>query len=313
MSDPESNSMQPEMSGEDFEAMLAEGAGACPPLELLYAAHEDVLPPEVADPILRHAARCSLCQALLSDREDSVALFTPERSARVLAAITAKSDGEDASKRKAASNVVSMDAARMKRRRMVFAAIAAGLVVAALVTGARVYLRGTQEMASVPESKAPEAPVIANAAHREQVLAEVATVEPLAPPSSRGSDLLTRGQQRGAVGEPSSAELLPAFHSYNHGDYAGAEKAFADVEAQYPKSKLPVLYRGVTQLELHEDASALATLKPLTGDGAGGDEVWYAGVAAARVGDPTAAGLFARACQLIGTHQHKACQLAALY
>jgi hypothetical protein len=287
-----------------LETLLTKNArvGSCPPPELLFAADEDVLSQAEGEAIRAHAAECSLCQTLLArlGSEDGAAapILTPGQDSRIRARIA---DGL------LRSPETPQEEGRSPWRLRL--AIAAVLVFS---IGGLFALRHRQQ----------EKDATISASHTDQSatgttgpleFAELHKISPLAPPDD-APVLVSRGDSSAATTGPSTADMLPAFRAYNKGDFSAAATAFAPLVARYPQAETPLLYLGVSQLELGENATARFTLTRAATAATSerrAAATWYLAVAELRTGDmhaavpllqslcsPTATAYAPRACAL---------------
>ena len=235
----------PDFDAEELElsALHGQPPQPCPPLNLLLAHQEGTLPPELAQRIQHHLDRCPLCSVLLADLATlPEAPFTPGQEQRIGARLPSIDPG--------VSTANGSKAARPRGHLRLYGAIAAGVLVCVMV-GTQMYLHRQ------PSSTAKNAPPAIPSAPPSTVAALEIPLAPLAPPGNDATAPLTRG---GHSAEPSVNELLPAFDAYNAADYATAAKRFTALKKDYPHSEIVLLYLGVSQLFLHQDADAAVTL-----------------------------------------------------
>ena len=242
------------MPDDALEERLQEQArtGACPHPDLLFALREGVLPPEGEASLRAHAGQCPLCRTLLESEPCGV--MDEGAFTRIGARIRARMENQ----------VVRGGG---WRRPLVWIPAAAALLLAA----------GLAIRHSASHPAAASLP------------AEVVTIAALAPPDL-GPDLVTRGAP--AAAGPNVADLLPAFQSYNRGDYAPAATAFEQLGARFPHSGIPPLYQGVAQLQLGQNAAAQRALLralPLAGAEQRSAAAWYLAVADVRLAQSSAA------------------------
>jgi len=281
----------------ELSALHGEPPQACPPLNLLLAHQEGVLPPELAQRIQQHLDRCPLCPMLLADLATlPEAPFTPGQEQRIAARLPSTDAGTP--------TVISSGPVRSRRHLAAFAAIAAVMIVC-ITVGSHMFLH--RQPAPVANNAPPAVPSTPPAT----VAALEIPLAPLAPPGNDTVAPLTRGAH-GA--EPSIDELLPAFDAYNTADYATAAKRFATLRKDYPHSEIVLLYLGVSQLFLHQDADAAATLAlarhaatPSSADAA----EWYSAIAAQRLHSPDAKALLDSLCKKPGSkYSAESCRIA---
>jgi len=255
-------------------------AAPCPPLNLLLAVGQDVLPPDVEQQVTAHIQTCGLCQMLIKDFADlPEANLTVLHSADIRATIPRPQH--------VAGEV------RSHTSRSVFA-------IAAMVLFA---LCGFAAYRAFHQPTAPPLVAVVEAPKR------ITPFEKLAPPDM-ALDMGSRGSHHQAA--PSADQLLPAFTAYNSGDYATAQTAFATLAQQYPKSDLPLLYLGVTDLLLgknREAADVLSKADTLAAPTRKEHIAWYRALAAQRTDDPSTNTMFSTICAAGGTYSARACSL----
>ena len=275
------------LSAEEQELYELLGAprSHCPPMEVIRALHQEVLPPEVEEAALRHLATCSLCEDLTAslDAAQDDGFGPPE--------MTALADNRIRKRLGLPINASEVRPGLWRRRLL---AVAAALLV--LAGGFAVWhshrspaWSPTPELTSIPRP-------VATVAHLD------IPFTPLQPPSDT-APLATRGD---AGPEPSVEELLPAFRAYNQADYAGAARAFERIGPRHPSSVLIPLYLGVSQLALAQNQPARTNLqhaldqaraRSSAGASAQVDEArWYLAIAAARLHSKEALTLLKMLC-----------------
>jgi TolA-binding protein len=123
-------------------------------------------------------------------------------------------------------------------------------------------------------------------------------VSKLAPPSEAKPGLVFRGAISST--EPDAREMESAFAAYNKADYPLAATRFGQLATRFPKSDIPVLYMGVSQLLLGDNSLALQSLakadvmaKSNRRDAAS----WYHAVAAVRTHSADAPALLQSLCR----------------
>jgi TolA-binding protein len=264
------NSMPEFDPGEqELHRLMGAPGKTCPSVALLLACGQQVLPPEVEREVQGHIEKCRLCSQLLLDLGS---LPQEELSPLQTQCIAAKLPMQE---RKAAS-----------QWRLYAGAIAAAAIVAAGVAGLRMQHQ-TQTAAT---------PVLVTAPPRETAALEP-QMTPLAAPGMGEMALLTRGKQDSA--EPPIELLMPAFTAYNRADYALAAQRFTKLQESYPQSEIIPLYLGVSELWLHRDAEARASLSKalrLAPKATADAPMWYAAIAAQRTGAPEARSFYAALC-----------------
>ncbi len=255
----------PDFDAEEQELYAAMGkpAASCPPLELLLAADEGVLPEDASQRIAAHVAGCGCCRMLLEDMKTlPQAELTPAENQRIESQL-ARARGDIAGQSQSGG--------------MWWRGIAAAAVLAAVAFGVRHIWQDQREVATVAPTAVP-----ASAPPPMMATLEI-PLRPLAPPNDASTTLQTRGS---GGDEPSTELLLPAFEAYNHGDYSVAVQRFAPLARTYPHSELVGLYMGVSQLLAHQEDAAYQTLAPVreSRDRKKRDEArWYSAVAVQRL------------------------------
>jgi hypothetical protein len=289
----------PDFDADELElhALHGQPPQACPPVNLLLAHQEGTLPPELAQRIQQHLDRCPLCPMLLADLATLPEVpFTPGQEQRIAARLPSAEPGTSA--------IASREPVRPRGHLRAFAAIAAGVLVCVLA-GTQIYLHHQPvPMANNAPPAVPSAP--------PAITAELEIpLTPLAPPGNDATGPLTRGAQ-GA--EPSVNELLPAFDAYNAADYATAAKRFSALKKDYPHSEIVLLYLGISQLFLHQDADAGTTLtlaRHAAGPSTTDTAEWYSAIAAQRLHSPDAKALLDSLCKKAGSkYSTESCRIA---
>ncbi len=201
----------------------------CPPLALLRAHQEEVLPATLSSDVNRHIEQCPLCQMLLTDLQHipEPTLTTNERD-RILRKLPHASATIPAGWRWYAASVAA--------------------VILALA-GAFLFLH--QPQANQATTQPAETPATQSPATRLQI-AKLAVPIGLAP------GLAVRGEA--STQQPTAAQLSAAFEAYAKDDYPLAAQRFTELADQFPRAELPFLYLGVTQLLQQDNTHALITL-----------------------------------------------------
>jgi hypothetical protein len=276
-----SNSI-PEFDADEM-AFATASPRKCPPVDVLMAYGQDVLPVEAERAVEAHLATCALCTMLREDMSTlaEVPLSTAQQQ-RIRAAIPATTPH-----------------GKTGRPWWLSIAVAASVLVC-FAAGAVAYRRTHETVVAVsPVSAVPTT---------------VAALEiPLRPlPAPQEAALVTRGAHRGD--DPSIPELMPAFTAYNAGNYRDAATRFARLEGEYPRSEMVRLYLGVAQLFVHEDAAAnasIASARSLPGKRFTDAERWYGAVAAQRLHSGEAKTLLDGLCaDTASAYSAESCRLA---
>jgi hypothetical protein len=259
---------------DNFDEMETQFAGKigrsskCPPPEMLLAYRQSVLRDEAESAVETHLRKCRICPILL---EDLVSISQQNLTS-----------DEDRGIRSRVPALAPKTVARPWK--FYTAAIAACLV---LSVGIALFLRHSSPGSSaVPQG---------SSASRD--IASIA-IEKLPPPQTSEPQFVLRGDASSA--EPTLAELAPGFDAYGQNDYKTSADRFGELAKQFPKSDVPVLYLGISQLLLGRHEAALQSLaqadtlaQPERKDAAG----WYHAVAAAQAHAPQAVSLLRSICQ----------------
>jgi len=271
----------------------------CPPLALLRAFQEQVLPSDLSGDIASHIEGCSLCRGLLSDIE-----HLPQPG------ITSVERGRIRSR-------LPLSTAPSRKpgwRWYAVASAAAALVIAGVILV--VHQTEHPRVANV----APLPVSWPSQTHTAEVqpgkTATAPSSEPqiakLEPPLELSPALVLRGGST-STSEPTAQQLAPAFDAYTRNDYTAAAQRFSQLAKQFPRSGMPFLYLGITQLLTNDNANALFNLTraeqfvpPAQKDASS----WYRAVAALRTGAPNAEQLLHSVCERKGSaYAQQACQL----
>jgi hypothetical protein len=256
----------------------------CPPLEILLAAGQGVLPEAVEPGVSQHISTCGVCRVLLQDfatlPERSL---TADESARIRAGIPIGRQG-------------------FQFRWQWVAAAAAVILVAASVVAYHPWQSSKREIASHVANQVAPTP--------QQPPVQVALTR-LPPDRELITGLVFRGAH--SADEPDAAELEPAFAAYMKDHYDAAEKHFSKLAKQYPKADVPVLYLGVSQLFLGQNQAALTTLtlaQELAAPSRRDAAAWYQAIATLRTHSADAGMLFQSLCQRgSSSYSKKACSV----
>jgi hypothetical protein len=278
-----------DMDGEELALQRAYDLRTqCPPLQLLLAAEEKVLPDGLQQTVASHRDACPLCDLLLKD----YATLEPQRLSLDL-------------EQHVATEVLASIPRKSRWIPISLWGVAAALLILAATT--------LRFHSAVPPTPQEPTTLIA----QQSAMAEIPFLK-LPPPDDLSPDLVTRGT--GQTGEAPVNLLFPAFESYGADDYMAAEERFEGIANQFPKSFLSLLYLAISQLALHRNREALVTLQkaaPLAPADRMDEVRWYEATAQQRLGDGAlAAGLLqivcrnhasrfaTQSCQLSGT-RHK--------
>jgi hypothetical protein len=266
----------------------------CPPLSLLRAWKEGVLPEDLARDVASHAEACLLCSTLLVDLEH---LSQPGITSAERARIRRKLP------------LITPPVRTAGWRWYAVASAAAALVIA----GVLLVVRQTEH----PEVAHVTLPITSDPAPVQPATVQPATphtelqVAKLEPPVDLSPALVLRGEP--STSEPTAQQLAPAFDAYSRSDYPLATQRFSQLAKQFPRSGTPFLYLGVTQLLTNDNVNAHFNLtraeqfvSPAQKDAAS----WYHAIAALRTSAPNARQLLHTVCSHNGSaYSQHACQM----
>ncbi len=267
---------------DEMETLVAGKIGRsskCPPPEMLLAYQQNVLRDEAESAIETHLQKCRICPILLEDLVSiSQQNLTSDEDRRIRGSIPAL-----------APKIVA------RPWRFYAAAIAACLV---LSVGIALFLRHSSSGSNA----------VPHGSSASMDIASI-TIEKLPPPQTAEPQFVLRGDASSA--EPTLAELAPAFDAYRQNDYTRSADRFGELAKRFPKSDVPALYLGISQLFLGQHEAALQSLtqadtlaQPERKDAAG----WYHAVAAVQAHAPEAASLLRSICQnRASMYSQKAC------
>jgi hypothetical protein len=260
----------------------------CPPISLLRAWQQQVLPVNLASDVASHVESCALCPTLLHDLEQiTQSAITFTERARI--------------RRKLPVLVPPTRVAGWR-----WYAIASA-VVALVVAGATLAVRQTEHPAEAritppfffaqpAQARVSETSAKTPAATPPRDASQIAKLD---PPANIAPSPAPRGGPSGAP-EPSPQQLAPAFDAYIRNDYSLATQRFSQLAKQFPRSGTPFLYLGVTQLLINDNTDALFNLtraeqfvSPEQKDTAS----WYRAIAAVRTGAANANQLLHSVCE----------------
>jgi len=269
---------------------------SCPPLALLRAWREEVLPADLARDVVAHTESCTVCRTLLGDLEQfpQPGITSAERN-RIRQKLP----------------FVSPPARTAGWRWYAIASAAAALVIAGVLLVVRQTEHPTVARVTPPETQQtqPETSAVTQKSSAEP--SSNVQVAKLSPPIELSPGLVLRGEATSA--EPTAQQLEPAFDAYVRSDYPLATQRFSQLAKQFPRSGTPFLYLGVTQLLTNDNANALFNLtraeqfiSPAQKDAAS----WYRSIAAVRTRAPNASQLLHALCGRDGSdYAQQACQL----
>ena len=269
---------------DEIESSFAEKLGQmskCPPPEMLLAHRQGALPDDAGSAVERHLKRCKICPILLEDLDS----ISPKKLS-------------SAEHREIRSRIPELAPKLSAGRWQWYAALVAACAVLAVGIA---LLMGRQRLVPKGSGRSPES---------STAIASL-PIEKLAPPQTAGSEIVLRGDVSSA--EPTVAELEPAFDAYQKNDYGVAADRFGALAKQFPKSDVPILYLGISQLFLGENEAALQAFieaEAIAQPGRRDAAAWYHAVAAARSHAPNAVSLLQSVCgNPASAYSQKACSV----
>ena len=287
----------------ELAALQARHAGD-PPVDMLRAAREGVLPDEWQAQVSTHLAESEWSRVLADDLD----ALTPGPSSddvdRMLARVRA---GARRERPQPAGVVLAW------RPLVAFTGLAAAIVIfavmpdwrpAAPVQSARAIDPPPPSAPAVPAPPEPAptpapAPVIALALVKPDLRVSLASLQ------WRGS----------AAGNPLLADLKPGFGAFEQGDFGEAARRLEPLAPRYPRSVEVFFYLGVSRLFLNDDRGAreaLAAAERVADEAFKPDVAWYLAIADERLGDRAAARSRLDALCRAGTARaSSACEAAA--
>jgi predicted Zn-dependent protease len=112
-------------------------------------------------------------------------------------------------------------------------------------------------------------------------------------------------------------DIAPALNAYREHDYAEADRRFAAVNPQYPKSVELSFYHAIVRLFLNDATGAIASLQSARrlDDGSFAPEIsWYLAVAYERAGEPVRARAeLDTLCRQSSAFARRACEAAPTF
>lgn len=254
---------------------------ACPDPDLLIAANQGVLPPDIERTIQKHLLHCGICKTLLND----LASLEPPN-------LTAKQH------RHIRSEIPGMPVQNRMNRVILSAIAAAAILIAAL------WL--------IHRSHAPASAASTSSSAATTLTSINVPLTKLDPPAETATD--AESHSKVSVGRPPAFELATAFAAYRQNKYRVAATDFSVLAQRYPESDIVFLYLGVSQLFLDQNEDALASLgraeaiaKPERQEAAS----WYHAIAALRLQDTESKTLFEQLCSHHGSpYSDQACAVA---
>lgn len=267
---------------------------ACPPLAMLRAWREEVLPADLARDVAAHVDSCSLCRTLLADLQ-----HLPQ-------------PGITSAERNRIRHKLPLIGSSPRRAGWRWYAVASG-AAALVIAGVLLVVHQTKHPTAAHVTE-PFSPAETQAATRHPDNSTTSgdlQVAKLDPPVDLSPALVLRGETTPA--EPTAQQLAAAFNAYNQSDYPLATQLFSQLANQFPFSGTPFLYLGVTQLLTNDNANALFNLTraeqfvaPAQKDAAS----WYRVIAALRTGADNSTQLLHALCgRNASIYAQKACHL----
>jgi hypothetical protein len=254
----------------------------CPPLPLLRAYQEHVLPSTLASEIAEHLQHCGLCPILLADLE-----HVPQP------ALTAE-------ERQLIRQTIPSPLRAPGWRWYAGFATAAVFILAIVFLVLRHAAPTPNQTGQTEQTKPSPLP--------QQTHLEIAKLD---PPLELARDLVLRGTV--PPDQPNPAELAPAFESYTQSDYPLAAQRFSLLTKQFPRADIPFLYLGVTQLLQNDSTAALPNLARadhLAPDSRKDSAAWYHALAASQTHAPEAPSILHSMClRKDSAYSPQACQL----
>lgn len=272
---------------------------ACPPLAMLRAWREEVLPEDLARDVSAHIESCTLCRTLLADLH-----HLPQ-------------PGITSAERDRIRHKLPLVASPPRNagwRWYAVASAAAALVIASVLLVVHQTKHPTAAHVTGPFPPPAAQAQAATQPDKPTASADV-QVAKLDPPLDASPALVLRGEPTSS--EPTTQQLAPAFDAYTRSDYPLATERFSQLAKQFPRSGTPFLYLGVTQLLTNDNANALFNLTraeqfvtPAQKDAAS----WYRAIAALRTGAANATQLLHSLCgRDASTYSQQACRLEQAY
>lgn len=278
-----------EALGDEIEAVRARHEKD-PPLSLLRAAGEDVLPEALETTAGEHLSNSAWSRALVEGLDDVEATLSAEDQDRLLQRI----------RRDARSGEGAAGSWTWLWRPVLAATSLAALGIVAWVTwqAARpgAELPGTPE-GTIAVAPPPTTPPFELAIDKPEVKLSAAALT-----------------WRGRSGDDNQllSDAREAFDAYRRGDYALAARAFTTLQSRYPESVEMAFYLGVSHLLQGEAEAAIRALEEAEALGVpefADDIAWYRALAEHRAGkSPGAEARLASICRQAGSRSAQACE-----
>jgi hypothetical protein len=268
----------------------------CPPLAMLFAYGEGVLPDDAAADIGQHLEDCGLCRTLITEKEHLTPPGLSELECRLMR-----------------NKLPEPPAPSNKTWRWYAASVA---VAAALLLAIFIPRHASVQPASIAQSAQPgpvQPPLSKPEVQKpvEQPVEQKIEIAKLVPPLELAPELVLRGAI--PVDQPTPADLAPAFDAYSRSDYSVAADRFRLLAKRFPMADVPLLYLGVTQLMTDDNRDALVSLSraDMLARGEQKDAAsWYHAVAAVETHSSDAPKLLDDLCRRNHSqYAHQACAL----
>jgi hypothetical protein len=236
--------------------------GANPPLDLLRAAHAQLLPDDIQARVDQHLSESAWSRALVAAAEPDDDLLTPADQERLFARITKET--------------------RAQETAHVWTWTRPAFLVPAFVALASVAWLAFMVRAVPPTTQPEEAPVAIARADPPPFLL------PFDKADVRLSMAALTWRGSAASDNRLLMDLKPGLDAYRAGDYATADRELTALAPRYPGTIEIPFYQGVSRLFLNDLSGAITSLTAAeaVGDGAfAADVSWYRAVAEQRAGN----------------------------
>lgn len=249
---------------DQIDAMRRRHVGG-PPLELLRAAHADVLPEDLQTPVSEHLSASPMSRTLAEGLGEDVPTLSNEEQERLLARIM-----KEARKESAPVSTWGWLRPVLVGSGVVAMASLVWMVSREIEVSERLGPPETQVVVALP----PAAPPF---------------LLPFDKPDVRlGMSALTWRGSKTDDGNQLLADLKPGLDAYRRNDYATADRELTALASRYPGTIEILFYQGVSRMFLNDYAGALAAFD--TADAVGdhmfaADVSWYRAVAEQRTGN----------------------------
>jgi hypothetical protein len=238
-----------------------------PDIDLLRAAHHDVLPPDLQTDVAHRLTHDPWARALVEGLDGAEPTFDTSDQDRLLARIQRDTKRQD------------VPGTRWAWLRTAFA----GAVLVAVAAIGWIAYRGS----SPPPSTVAPVP--------EQTVASTPTKPAFQLPLDKPEVTLSLAAltwRGGGASNPFLKDLKGPLDAFREEEYAAADRGFTALEPRYPEAVEVFFYGGVSRLFLNEPARALISLTKASelADATFAPQVsWYRAIAAERTSDTAAA------------------------